>query len=490
MLLYGVSRNTVSNWVKSGLQPSDRKKPYVFSGSVVKAFHKGRRLRSKKNLRPGEFKCVHCKMAVFPDEVERLCGRIGAGMQLRGICPDCGGTVSKFGSDADLEENRSPSNPNTSVGATHEEKQAIRACIGIGPSKNDRLLSAWQVYAGKYAEVTIDRHLAAIRFMEEQLDGKRFDKLEVADVNRVRRVLKEKMDATGENRLSRSYVSHIASHIREFLTWLIKQEVAKSLPKDLPDYIPLPKSAYAASLPAEARQFPEMDEAEALLRSMPEITIAQKRDRAIFAIAFLGSLRADTIVSLRIKHVDCEKRVILQDGTVSRTKNGKSLKITWFKIPQVFADVVSDWVAMMREKGFRPDDALFPDLKSFRGDQSDRGPKCSQIDPMTSKGAVTRAFASACRDHHTAYSPHSAKDTIALERDRRKLTAEQRKAWSQNMGHESEQTTDRYYAKMSTEQVMSVMDGIGEEKDGGLVLENISNEELGALLRVALQQMS
>ena len=106
----------------------------------------------------------------------------------------------------------------------------------------------------------------------------------------------------------------------------------------------------------------------------------------------------------------------------------------------------------MNAADFRPEDALFPPISKFNCLSKVRSLAREPIVPMTSCHAVTQAFQVACNGHHTAYTPHAAKHTIAAERDRRRLTMLQRKAWSANMGHENEQTTSNYYGKVSNVQ--------------------------------------
>jgi len=83
---------------------------------------------------------------------------------------------------------------------------------------------------------------------------------------------------------------------------------------------------------------------------------------------------------------------------------------------------------------------------------------------MTTTHAVTDAFAIACQNSDTKYTPHSAKHTIGAERDIRALTHEERKAWSLNMGHDSEQTTERHYGTMSDDRRFEVLENIGTKK--------------------------
>ena len=94
--LYGVHRNTVSNWVVSGLKPSDNSLPQRFRGAELKRFHAQRAERSRRNLRPGEFKCVACDSAVFP-ELSTLTFKHQEGKSTFACatCCDCGAALLK-----------------------------------------------------------------------------------------------------------------------------------------------------------------------------------------------------------------------------------------------------------------------------------------------------------------------------------------------------------------------------------------------------------
>ncbi|MGJ8530441.1 MAG: hypothetical protein ACSHWX_18145, partial [Maritalea sp.] len=283
------------------MQKSDKKQPHLFRGAVVNAFHKQRRARAKIHLRPGEVKCTGCKLAVFP-EVGTLSERVvreGTHMCL-GICPECGAHVQKFTSQADRDYFDALRNPNTTKDSLHEEIHEDLGRIGkdeethptVVWTANDRLMYRWQNFAGRYDEKTVDRHLSAIRLLEETLVGKPFDQLTNHDIGLVREKLKQSLLAKNELQRSKSTVAHTASHLTAFLQWLLKQDGYKRLPRDLPDYLKLPKSVYSASLAKQAKAYPTLDEAEALLHEMPVQNLKDQRSKAIFAMAFLGALRA------------------------------------------------------------------------------------------------------------------------------------------------------------------------------------------------------
>ncbi|THH37438.1 site-specific integrase [Aliishimia ponticola] len=481
MVAFKVSKNTVSNWVIAGLQRVDQERPHLFRGATVNTFHDARRKRDRTSLRPGEFKCTGCNMAIFPvpGTVVEEPSRNGTKL-LSARCSECGGHVYRFASVAKKEPCAGQPDPNTTETCAHEENTSARSRIGISHTNfcgpNERLLYAWQKHAGQFSDKTIDRHLTAIRWLEDFLDGKPFVKLTLEDCYAVRDHLKASLHPGAPNPKSKSTVQHTASHLRDFFEWLLKQPEHRRLPAGLPDALRLPRAAYSASLPKAPKAYPSLEEARNLLKGMPSKTTIQKRDRAIFALAFLGALRADTSISLRLGDVDCTGAKIIQNADTARTKNGKSLQIAWFPIPEDLRAAVIDWVAFMEGAGFTPEDALFPQKNAFNGRRTFPARRNQPIAPMTSCHSVSVAFEVACNGHHTKYTPHSAKHTIAAERDRRRLTSEQRKAWSENMGHENEQITSSHYGKLTHDRRLALLEHLPLEDEEREVLD-LANEE-------------
>ena len=483
MAAFNVSKNTVSNWVNAGLQRVDQERPHLFRGATVNAFHGARRKRDRTSLRPGEFKCTGCKMAVLPEPgtVEERPSRNGTKL-LSARCSECDANVFRLASIAEKEPCAERPNPNTTETCAHEGNTSVNAGIGISGSiccgQNDRLLYAWQKHAGQFSDKTIDRHLTAIRWLEDFLDGKPFTKLTLEDCYAVRDHLKASLQPGAPNPKSKSTVQHTASHLRDFFDWLLKQPGHTHLPAGLPDALRLPRAAYSASLPKAPKAYPSLEEARDLLKGMPSKTIIHKRARAIFALAFLGALRADTLISLRLGDIDCTGRKIIQNADTARTKNGKSLQIAWFPTPEDIRSAVIDWVAFMEGAGFAPEDTLFPPNNAFKGRRKSPAHSNQPIAPMTSCHAVTEAFDAACKGHHTKYTPHSAKHTIAAERDRRRLTSEQRKAWSENMGHENEQITTSHYGKLTHDRRLALLEQLPLEDEESEVLDLTDEEKI------------
>ncbi|MEY8144553.1 tyrosine-type recombinase/integrase [Falsihalocynthiibacter sp. CO-5D18] len=401
------------------------------------------------------------------------------------VCPDCSAHIHKIPSATDCDIIEDCRNPNTTKDQLHEANSKVPGGIWIKEDNNapapwfanDRIIYNWLIYANRYDDKTVDRHLSAIRFCENITEGKDFSSFTVEDLSKVRNDLKRRARADAEGRLSPSTIKHIASHLAAFFEWLLKQDGFKRLPKDLPDYCKLPRATFSAALPRAVKAYPTIGETEEMLFNMPSRTINDRRARALFALAFLGALRADTLVSLKIQHFDIPNRRIIQDGTAVRSKNGKSAYITWFPIPKIFENEVIAWAQILTEKGFRQQDPLFPSSTWLGDPQKVQKVGRAPIPVMSTKHAASDAFLRASQTSGIKYTPHDSKHAISGARDAKHLTHKQRKAWSENMGHEHERITETHYARFSDVQRAEVLESIEENKPGN-TLELSKDEQM------------
>ena len=94
--LFTIHKNTVRNWVKSGLPRSDAKRPMLILGIELAAFLQARRTKNKRPCRPGEIYCVRCRAPKFPAasmaEYIPVTEKFG---NLVAICPDCGAIMNR-----------------------------------------------------------------------------------------------------------------------------------------------------------------------------------------------------------------------------------------------------------------------------------------------------------------------------------------------------------------------------------------------------------
>ncbi|RYG90992.1 hypothetical protein EU803_13490 [Loktanella sp. IMCC34160] len=477
--LYGICRNTLSNWVRDGLRPSPGSGPgpQLFRGSELARFHLERKARSKTSLRHGEFKCLHCKAVVVPEpsDLELWPGKT-VGCVALATCPDCDGRTTKIVSETECNKLRIACERNTSLYHIVKEAGPIPDDIGTIPqiescprgTVNDAILYDWQLHAGRYDGKTADAHLCTIREFEAFLEAKPFDKLTDKDVARFRdrQVVRAREDVGPP--LSVGTVRHKMSYLHMFLVWLRGQKGYRRLSGSLADGCALPKAFGQAPINA-ARPYPTLDEANEMVQSMPSATLLQRRDRAMVAFAFISCLRAAALTTLRWQHVDLVNKRVTQDARTMRAKNGKSFVVQWFPWTEPLQEVFLIWAEETRALGFGPEDAVFPAEKDL--DRHRRTP--GSREPMATETALREAFNRASTAIGKTFAPHSARHCMAAEMDRWPLTTEQRKALSANFGHESMTTTEAHYGKLNDAQRFEVMEGIEDRQDLMAVEESV-----------------
>ncbi|WP_342448124.1 tyrosine-type recombinase/integrase [Parasedimentitalea huanghaiensis] len=350
----------------------------------------------------------------------------------------------------------------------------------MAPSPNDRTIHNWQLYAGRYDVKTTDAHLTSIRDFEMFYGCNCFTKLRDQDAGLYRNWLVDRGNLQPDKGgLSSSTIRHRASHLASFFNWLLKQEGYRRLSPNIPDQFDLPKRQMAKVLPRENKAYPTLEEAKAMVDSMPSTTRLQRRDRAMVALAFLTALRAGALVTLRLKHLNVEAQTVTQDGTEMRAKNGKSLVVQWFPGVEVFEPFVTEWKAELEALGFNPADALFPDGKHIRR----RIYEDEAIPPLRTNGPINQAFAIASAVIGKAYSPHSARHCLKALGDQLCDSAQERKAWSLNMGHESEVITNTHYGKMTSESRMQTLGQVGKNV-------GVSDNDIELMLKYTLNELA
>ena len=105
--LFAIHKNTVRNWVKSGLPTSDAKRPMLILGIELAAFLQARRTKNKRPCRPGEIYCVRCRAPKPPAgdmaEYFPITDKFG---NLVAICPDCDAFMNRHVSLAKIGQVR------------------------------------------------------------------------------------------------------------------------------------------------------------------------------------------------------------------------------------------------------------------------------------------------------------------------------------------------------------------------------------------------
>ena len=209
----------------------------------------------------------------------------------------------------------------------------------------------------------------------------------------------------------------------------------------------------AANAPAY-KDCPTLEQIERTISLMPAETDIEKRDRALVALIALTGIRDGAVVTLRVKHIDCARKLLVQDPREVATKFSKRIDTFFFPIGDVFEKIVMDWVTHLRDElGFSGDDPLFPKTHMSQ-DQDD----CFIADGLTrdfwsNAEPVRKIFKAAFKDAGLSnYTPHSFRRTLVQIAYQRALPLAEFKAWSQNLGHEGMLTTLTSYGRIDVQQ--------------------------------------
>ena len=111
-----VHRNTVRQWLRSGLKPIDASRPMLFHGGEVRAFLFQRVAGRKRPCPPGTLYCLRCRVPRPPALGMLDCVVMSTtGGNLRALCEACGGMMHRRVRLVDLPAKM----PNLDVRITH-----------------------------------------------------------------------------------------------------------------------------------------------------------------------------------------------------------------------------------------------------------------------------------------------------------------------------------------------------------------------------------
>ncbi len=106
--------------------------------------------------------------------------------------------------------------------------------------------------------------------------------------------------------------------------------------------------------------------------------------------------------------------MIDQDPREVRTKNAKTFTSVFFPVGDDFRNIVAEWIRYLREeKGFGPDDPLFPKTKVATG--KDLAFRVVSVDraPWSNANTVRQIFKDArARAGLPYFNPHSLRNTL------------------------------------------------------------------------------
>lgn len=338
----------------------------------------------------------------------------------------------------------------------------------------------WQKEAGRKSISTIDNIRKAISRYEQYNKFKDFRTFNKDQAIGFKNHLLESKSIGKRELLSKSTVLSTMRHLKEFLKWLAYQKSYKKIDIYQIEYLnPSEKDTRIAQSKNRSR-IPTIEQIRKVIQTMPTTTEIEQRNRALIAFTFLTGIRDSAIATLRLKHIHLDNDLVEQRGAEVKTKFSKTILTYFFPVGDDIKKIVVEWVNYLyKEKLFNEDSPVFPRTKLVLNNENCFA--ANGIEPIfwQSANQIRKIFKEAFERAGIDYfPPHSFRGTLVTLGERLCKTAEQFKAWSQNLGHEQVLTTFFSYGHV-------------EERHQGQIIKNLGNrpvqdtDELATILENA-----
>lgn len=285
---------------------------------------------------------------------------------------------------------------------------------------------------------------------------------------------------TGKLSLTTQY--NYLRRIKRFFTWLSQQPDYKNkVRKTDVDFLRLSKKDARIATAGTTKKMPTFEEVQKIIESIEVKNEIDMRDRAILSFALITGMRISAIATLKMKSFDRNNKLIDQNpGDGVLTKNSKNILTTFFPIgwdgPEKY---FMEWYEHLISKGAGPDEPIFPStLKGFSSKNTFSKTLVSE-DFWSTSGGARKIFEKRCHNANVPYyHPHSFRHLIVNMMSKTRLTEEEKRAISLNLGHENVGTTfgSYGYGSMSSQDAVKIVQKIVVGENDGITTP-ISPEE-------------
>ncbi|QYK39825.1 MAG: site-specific integrase [Paracoccaceae bacterium] len=325
-----------------------------------------------------------------------------------------------------------------------------------------RLYARWKAEARRADQSTVDKALDAIDRFSRHTAARDFRAFSVEQAISFKRSLEETPSARTGAPLSKATVDGILRAVKDFLDWLADQPGYRSRiqRRDL-EYFNLGAKGVRIAHAVRFKRVPTREQCDHAFRQMPERTVFDQRDKAIFAMLMLTGARDGALASFQLGNVDLVDGCVHQDARQVNTKFAKSFTTWFFPVDPIYRATLEAWIGTLRQQHmFGPGDPLFPKARMGVIDGAFTAVGLSR-EPFGNaakvREVVKRAFQAA---ELPAVNPHSFRDMLVAFGSEICVGPAAFKAWSMNLGHDSVVTTMSAYCNIPVSSQREVMKGM------------------------------
>lgn len=300
----------------------------------------------------------------------------------------------------------------------------------------------------------------------------------------------QKHHQTGEP-LSLATMNGAMRYLKAFIEWLSQEVGYKSRIKySDAEYFNLSDKEVRTAKAKRNKPAATIEQIKHVLAVMPTITDIQKRDRALIAFTLLSGARDSAVASFKLKHVDFNADTVYQDARDVKTKFSKTFTTCFFPVGDDVRQIVFEWVQYLKnEHLFGNNDPLFPKTKMSQGSDHNFMTAGLSREHWSSAAAIRKVFKEAfLLAGVPSFNPHSFRNTLASLGETLCQSAEEFKAWSQNLGHEGVLTTFYSYGDVQEGRQADIFRQFKEPRTRGGGAADVA--ELAKLIAKEMRQVS
>lgn len=298
-----------------------------------------------------------------------------------------------------------------------------------------------------YEESSINKFEGAILLWQGFTKGEDFVNFSKSKAILFKKWLKSKNKAGSQQKVSLGYCYHSLRNLQKFFRWLAKQPGYKSINTTDIDFLKLSRKESRIATEAKSKEVPSYEEVVKVIDSIEVKNEVDQRDRALVCFVLLTGARVSAVASLPIKSFDRNRLIVDQDPKLGvKTKFSKRIVTRFFPLPDnKIASYFLEWFDHLAEKEeFDERSPIFPATSIENGLENVNYYNTGTVKPefWQSGNAVRKIFEKRFKDAGVKYyHPHTLRHLVVKIFAKARLTEEEKKAISQNLGHEDVGTT-------------------------------------------------
>ena len=326
-----------------------------------------------------------------------------------------------------------------------------------------------------FSNSSVERYEDAIWLWQEFTENRNFFSFKGEEATLFKEWLKSKKKKGNNQELSLCYCYHIFRYLRVFFLWIADQKGGRSkINKSEIEYLRLAKKENQIVLNARPTTCPSMEDVRKTIESIEATSEVERRDKALLSLALLTGARIKALCTLTMQCFDENTHILYQDPKFGvDTKFSK--RIVSVLLPLSYKETLEyflDWYKYLRDtKNFKATDPIFPATKKMGGDESQflgyysNGEVSDQR--WNTTGSARKVFENRFNGAGVKYyHPHSFRHLLVQEIMKMPLTEEEKKAISQNFGHENVGTTfgSYGYGNINEKRQIELLNGFGDNR--------------------------